>query len=549
MNPIGGEAMPLVLAAAGGGDLGPAMQRFVLQMAVILLAARLGGRLTERWLRLPAVVGELVAGILIGPYLLGGWSVPGLGPLFPLPAEGFPITPELYAIATLASLLLLFLAGLETDIDLFLRFSGAGSLVGLGGLVLSMAAGIGTALVFGLADHALDPAALFLGVVCCAASVGIPARVLAERRRTDSPEGVTILTGAVISDVFGVVLLAVVIAVARAGEGGEPVPWLRLGGMALRAVVIWVACTVIGVVSGRRIGRALKALGSLDVAASVALGLALLLAGAIESVGLAMILGAYLLGFSLSRTDMVHEIRRPLRGAAQVLVPVFFCVMGMLIDPAVLWGVVGAGLVFTAVSLAAKVVGCGLPAWFRGFNLRGALRIGMGMSPRGEVALIAAGIGLSSGVAGPEVFGMAVGMALLTVVIAPPVLARLLDGGSGLRRGVAAHEPTAEIALDLPSADLAEFLLGRVQRIFRDEEFFVHALSDTPPVFQIRKDDMVFTLELSEARIRLTCPKRFEHIARMMVLEELLSLKDLAEAAAQLRDPAALGGRLVDRLF
>jgi Kef-type K+ transport system membrane component KefB len=292
--------LPLAVAQSAAADLSGPMQRFVIQLAVILLAARLLGRASERWLGLPSVVGELFAGIAIGPYALGGVSLPLLGALFPLPAAGFPISPEIYAVATLASLLLLFMAGLDTDVDLFLRFSKAGSVVGLGGLVFSFAAGMFTARMFGLAERLTDSPALFLGVIAGATSVGITARVLAEQRKTETPESVTILTGAVMDDVLGIVLLAVVISLARVSETGGGVPWLRMGGVAARALGLWLACTVIGLWSARRFGRVLKRLGSIDVAASVALGLALLLAGILESAGLAMILGAYLLGLSLS---------------------------------------------------------------------------------------------------------------------------------------------------------------------------------------------------------------------------------------------------------
>ncbi len=527
--------LPLASAAgpAAGEGMMQLMQRFVLQVAVILLAARALGLLFRRVLRLPQVLGELCAGMLIGPHALGAVAIGPLPPLFPAAAAAgssvIPVSPELYGVATIASILLLFLSGLETNLRLFLRYSGVGTAVGIGGAVLSFAAGDFCAVLFGLAPNAMHPDALFLGTIATATSVGITARILSERRRTDSPEGVTVLAAAVLDDVVGIIVLAAVFALGRAQASGVAVEWTHVGIVLLRTLAWWVVFMVAGLAASPWLGRGLRRLRSGEVMASFAMGLAMLMAGAIESVGLAMIIGAYIMGLSLSHTDLVHVIEENLRGAYNLFVPVFFCVMGMLIDFGAMRGVVAAGLVFSLLAVCAKVLGCGGPALLMQFNLRGALRIGAGMVPRGEVALIVAGVGLSSGAIDTRIFGIAVMMTVLTTLVAPPLLLRSLAGGSGLKAGEE-REQGQRITVPFPSPEVAEVFLARSGRAFRQEGFFVNMIDRDPPTYQVRRDRMAFTLRQEEKEVVLTSSGPHMDVARLILVEELVDLKSIADS-------------------
>ncbi len=537
------EPVSLLLGtvAAAGAHAEPAMnflmKHLVLQLAIIIIAARLTGFIFQRYLRLPGVLGEVVAGILISPHAFGGISIHGIGPLFPIGDALIPISTQLYGFATVASILLLFLSGLETDLTTFLRYSVVGTAVGIGGVVFSFGLGAGCAVWFGVARSLADPHALFLGAISTATSVGITARILQETRKTDSPEGVTILAGAVIDDVLAIVVLAIVVGMAKAGAAGT-VNWHDIGLISLKAVGFWIVFTVIGLLSARHITRALKFLQSMETIVSVSFGLALLMAGFMEMAGLAMIIGAYVTGLAMSRTDLAPAIQSQLAGAYNTLVPIFFCVMGMLIDLTTLRHVMLFGMVYTVIAIASKVIGCGLPAWLMKFNLLGAYRIGAGMVPRGEVALIIASIGLSSGTIHADVFGVAVMMTMLSTLLAPPLLARSFSNKSGLktRAQTSEDEFRRTVTLDFPSPDLADFMVARLVRSFRNEEFLVYRLSHEGGDYQIRKDDMVFTLSVEGGHVTLTSQARYESVARLVVLEELLVLEDLAHACSKIRD-------------
>ncbi|NLX26083.1 MAG: cation:proton antiporter, partial [Lentisphaerae bacterium] len=284
------------------------MMMLILQLAVIIIAAKMGGYLVQRFLHMPSVLGELASGMLIGPFALGGMiRFPGLDEyLFANAHAGIATSAELYGIATLASIILLFLAGLETDLAAFIRYSVVGSFVGLGGLLFAFVLGDLCAVFWpgnGI-DSFMDPAALFLGVISVATSVGITARILAEKRKMSSPEGVTILAGAVFDDVLGIITLAIVTGMADVSGSGGAVNWGEIGLISLKAVGFFVVVTALGLIFARKITAAIKQFRSREIMVATCFGLALLLAGLAEMAGLAMIIGAYIMGLALSRTDL-----------------------------------------------------------------------------------------------------------------------------------------------------------------------------------------------------------------------------------------------------
>jgi len=544
---------PMAAVSASGGQIGgmgTAMSDFILQLAVIIIAAKLGGLLFHRWLKMPDVLGELFAGMLIGPYALGGMSFAGLEPMFPPTGEIINVSQPIYALSTMASVLLLFMAGLETNLTLFLRYSFAGIVVGIGGVVFSFALGALCAVWFGISSHVLDPSALFLGVISTATSVGITARILAERRKTDTPEGVTIMAAAVLDDVLGIVLLAVVVGMTQISTGQHGIPWSDIGWVATKAFGFWLICTALGIVLARRISGLLKVVKTPAAITSLAFGMALLLAALSERTGLAMIIGAYIMGLSLSTTDLAQFLEEQLTGFYNLLVPVFFCVMGMLVDFSRMPEVMAIGLTYTALATASKVLGCGLPSLFVGFNLRGAIRIGTGMLPRGEVSLIIAGMGLSAGIIDSSLFGVAIMMTIMTTLVAPPLLIAAFHGDAGVRNPSRRidHDECA-YSIEFPSADIAEFVHARIIKAFHREDFFVHTLHDDVSHHQIRKDDIAASIILEQSIIKLVMNDRSEHIVRFIVLEELLAMEEVFESCKHVGGMQAMGTHLLNDLY
>ena len=415
----------------------------VAQLAVILVAAKLGGEIAERFLKVPAVIGELSVGILIGPFALGGVDIPGVGPFFYYDtggthdSVGVPISPILHSISEIGAIVLLFMAGLETDLRQFLRYSGPASLVALGGVVAPFAFGVGATVLLGYADGLDDPKALFMGAVMTATSIGITVRVLGDLRRLDTPEGVTTLAAAVLDDVLGIIVLTIVVGIGASGE----ISLTSTSLVAARTLGFWIALTVVGIALSRHLSNIIIRFNVSGAAVALGLGVAFLAAALADVAGLAMIIGAFSIGLALSGTELAHRLETPLSGVYAFLVPIFFVVTGMMVDVGELGAVWQFGLVLTALATVGKVFGSGIPALFADFNRHGALRIGVGMLPRGEVALIMAGIGISNGIIENDLFGVTIMMTLATTILAPIILARIFkEGVPGTRSAQRAAE-------------------------------------------------------------------------------------------------------------
>jgi len=495
------------------------MMLLSLQLAVILLAAKIGGELFERFLKQPSVLGELVAGIIIGPHALGKINLPIFGQLFPIPeGSGFPISPELFGIATLASVILLFRTGLETDFKNFMRYSFAGTLVGIGGVVGSFFLGDWITVAFGFAPDFMHPTALFMGAISTATSVGITARVLSEKGKIDEPEGATIIAGAVIDDVLGIIVLAGVVSLSHRGAGGAfnsaAIDWGQLKWIALKATLFLVIASAIGFYLSGYLSRFINWFKGPGTSVAIGLGLALLLAELAEEVGLAMIIGAYIMGLSLARQrPTARMIETGLRGTYQILIPIFFCVMGMMVNLPSIKPAIGLAVAYSLLAIIGKILGGGLPSLLTGFNVTGAARIGMGMLPRGEVALIVAGVGLSSGIVSHSMFGVAILMTLVTTVVAPPLLLRLFQSGeSGLRFYKRPTKPVKTVEESITGLSEAgrDFLASEILKVFAQRGYDSNIISfEKPVIWHISVDGDAVRMELYEDIIKFVFPYQY----------------------------------------
>ena len=546
------------------------MMFLVLQIGVIIFAAKLGG-MAAAFLKMPSILGELAAGIVIGPWALGGigWgdglfssglfhgaalramnSAPDAKTMFDA------TSPALYGFATLASIILLFLSGLETNLRLFLKYSFVGLMVGVGGVLGSFVLGNLCAVYLlpeffekfkylaemPLAQAMFESAPMYMGIMSTATSVGITARILSERKKMDSEEGVSIMAGAVIDDVLGLIGLAIgngIIAATMAaksagGAASAGVNWVAIGMVAVKAFGVWLGATLIGVIAAKKMSWLLKLFKSHQAIATLAFGLAMILAGFFECMGLAMIIGAYVMGLALSRTDLKHMIQETLSPVYTFLVPIFFCVMGMMVDCTALMSkpVLCFGAIYTALAVFAKIAGCAFPALCCGFNILGSLRIGAGMIPRGEVALIIAGLGLSNGYLTQEIFGIGIMMTLITTVVAPPMLVGLFDikreGIRGKRK--ANSEGSRPFSFQLSSVSVAQLMAERLVKAFEREGFFTHLLNADENIWAIQMDDFEISMRRDGDTIRFECTPDEEALVMTAWMEVVGEIRDIAKS-------------------
>lgn len=539
------------LFANEAGSITEVMANLVLQIGIILFAVRLGSGLVKK-LGIPSVLGELLAGIVIGPFALGGIALPGFPHgIFPVASEALAVSPELYAFSTVASIILLFASGLETDLGLFLRYSFAGGLVGIGGAIFSFVLGALVA-VFAFDVSFMDPLSLFLGIMSTATSVGITARILSDQKKMDSPEGVTTLAAAVFDDVLGIILLAVVMGIVAMSTGSagstEAISGFKIGMIALKAFGIWLGFTVLGLIFYRQLGALLKKFKHSYDFSVMALGIALLLAGIFEKQGLAMIIGAYIAGLSLSKTDIAAVIQERIHGLYEFFVPLFFAVMGMLVNVKEIMNVevLVIGGIYSVLAILAKVIGCGIPALSLGFNMKGAFRIGAGMVPRGEVALIIAGIGLAAGVLDEKLFGITILMTLVTTLLAPPILNFSLKiPGTGMKKAMK-EGTSASVRWEFPSDEIADLVVDILLKDLRMEGFYVQMMNIDEGLSQARKGDISLSILEEENIVQIETNKEDLNFIKTAVYEVIVSLHDSIDRLKSNSDPETMRKELSD---
>jgi Kef-type K+ transport system membrane component KefB len=406
----------------------------VLALAVILLAAKLGGDLAVR-IGQPAVLGELVSGVV-----LGNLGLMGIGGL----AE-WQQDVSLDLLARIGVLLLLFEVGLQSTVAQMMKVGVSSLLVATLGVAAPFALGWGVG-AWLLPDHSPYVHA-FLGAALTATSVGITARVLQDLGRSQSAEARIILGAAVIDDVMGLVILAVVTGVIGAAGAGRAMGYGAIGLVVAKATVFLVGSLWLGLAISPRLFNLASRLRARGVLLAVGLAFCFVLAWLAAAIGLAPIVGAFAAGLILEQvhyrdfTDRgEHGLEELVHPIASFLVPVFFVLMGMRTDlrsfaqPGVL-GLAGALTVAAIVGkqlCAAGVIGTGIDR----------LSVGIGMIPRGEVGLIFANIGITLTVAGERIvdqatFSAVVVMVIVTTMVTPPALKW------SLRRGVEEKKASA----------------------------------------------------------------------------------------------------------
>lgn len=525
------------------------MTKFIFQLSLIIIAA-IGTGILFRKIKLPAVLGEIIAGVVIGPYVLGKIHLPGFPEgLFPYNhAMNFPVSAELYSFATVASIILLFFSGLETDIKLFLHYSLSASVIGIAGAVFSFLLGSYCSVIF-LHEPYFSFKSLLLGCISMATSVGITVRILSERRKIDTPEGITILSAAVIDDVLGIITLSVILAFASTNSAGKfsNVNFYKIFTFTLKIVATWLIFTVLTLLAAKKIGKALKVFKNRMTFSLLSLSLALLMGGVFEKSGLAMIVGAYVMGLSLSRTDISYVIKESLGSLEAFFVPVFFTVMGMLLNPAIFLQkeIVAFGIIFTGTAIISKVIGCGLPAYFMNFNLRGAIRIGLGMIPRGEVALIIAGFALMYSIFDEKTFGVCVMMAMLSTLIAPPFIdASFRSSKKGVKKEPKTVEE-AEAVFDIPNPELSALILSNVLNNFSMEGFFITHIKSEENLHYIRRNNIFLKLTVFNDKMIFKARQEDIGLINTIIYESFLKLFDTSQHLKSLAKPVQMKKEIV----
>jgi Kef-type K+ transport system membrane component KefB len=398
VNDVGAllAAAALPLAPVPPADSGHEAATVLVALVAIFVGTKVLGEIAQR-VRQPAVLGELIAGVILGGSVLGVVD---------------PADPVIATMAQLGVIILLFEIGLQTELAALIRVGSTATTVAVAGVALPFTMGYFAAIGLGLAQVP----ALVCGAALCATSVGISARVLSELGWLDTNEGRVILGAAVIDDVIGLIILAVV-AAAVSGATLSIGSISRIAGVAVAFVALAVMLGSVVAPPVFKVVERIRATGALGL---FGIAFAFLLAWLAQYFGSAMIVGAFAAGLVLFKLPQRHEIERATTMVGHFLVPIFFASVGAAVNLSALADaralMVGAALILCGV--VGKVAAGFVPWWFRGNKLL----VGVGMVPRGEVGLIFAQMGLAAGAVSAGEYGALMLMVLVTTFVTPPGL-------------------------------------------------------------------------------------------------------------------------------
>lgn len=409
--------------------------QILVTLVVLYALARAGTVLVSRF-GLPGLIGEIIMGVVIANLVIGDFSLMEFLDLgMPAPGvegdHGSGVYPIVYAMAELGVIFLLFTVGLETKVNDLMKSGKAAFFCALMGVIVPFV--LGFALIMGTEGNMNH--ALFLAAAMVATSVGITARIIKDLKLMDTREARIIIAAAVIDDVLGMIVLAIVKGMAESGE----LSILNVASITLQAVVFvlaviaickWIIPRIYDYFEDRK--KAKEAAGKVPFSTNklvLAIIVCLAMAALAEFIGLAAIIGAFLAGMMFADHAWEWDLESKIDSISTFLLSFFFLNVGLQVDIGTLGDTSVLILVVVVIILAiiSKLVGCSLGAKMGDKSLdSGSLKIiGFGMAPRGEVGIIVAAIGLASGAMSQDLYAVVVLMSVITTIIAPPIISKL----------------------------------------------------------------------------------------------------------------------------
>ena len=379
----------------------------IIGVGILLFAAKLMAELFLR-LKLPIVLGELIAGMIVGPFALGGLQIIDGKQLL-------QINDEIRILGEMGAIVILFMAGLEMTPKEFLKGGKAAFVVGTLGVVIPFFVGLAVFQFFGF--DALQ--SMLIATALTATSIAISIQVLSEFGKIKTPEARLIIGAAIVDDILAIAVLSVVTSIAGSDGGVANIDITEIVITILQvlgffAIMLIVAVVVIPKVITPRIW---KAKGSVEGIATAAFFGAAALAG---SIGLSPIVGAFAVGMALSTTKVFDKIENYVGKIGLIFAPLFFAIIGAQVDlRAVDLNIMILSAAIIVVAVTTKLFGCGLPAMYFLKSKQQGLRVGIGMISRGEVGLIVAGVGVTAGILTSEVYSTIIIMVVVTTIITP----------------------------------------------------------------------------------------------------------------------------------
>lgn len=395
--------------------------RAIIDISILIAFAKILSGIMVRF-DLPEVLGELFAGVILGPFAFGSLQIGGES----LVAFNEPVL----VFGEIGAILMLFVAGLEVGFAQFRALGTQSFTIGASGVLVTFFLALYVTLVVPLPPTDL-PGALIVASALTATSIPISMRTLENLGALNSTEGRLMINAAAFDDVLGLIIMSIVVSVITTGATPSPVDTILV---VVRTLGLWLALLLSVVYVGSRLvtsSRRWNARGTIEIAATaICFGSAALSA----ALGLNPIVGAFSAGMAIAESKVLPEVKEYVGKISLIFSPIFFALIGArlnlwILSPISLLGV----LLILAIAVVSKLVGCGVPAMLVTRSKRVGLRVGIGMISRAEVGLIIAGVGLMAGALDQDVYAQIVVMAIITTIVTPILLKRSFRDTKGAR--------------------------------------------------------------------------------------------------------------------
>lgn len=526
---------------------------FLLQIGFLVLAAKLGGSLFQRW-KFPVVLGEIFGGFLIGPHLLGKLPLPGFeNGLMANLKDDLTTRGPIFGVFMVALIILLFLMGLEADLRVRRSINLTNAFVGVFGGLLSFVSG---SLITAYFSETLfkevmvwyEPLPLFAGCLTATTSVGILARMLARKHLLETAEGMVALSGSISDNLLGIALLATASGVAESVFAGSDTSFqlaLRYFGFALFAMAI-------AGVTGYLLVRFLNGLNSsnnnISGAVAAAAAGALICGGIFGIFKLSPLVGAYVIGIAFSTSSWKQQIQERVEFVKVALVPTTFAIIGAMIQPMVIFNIQVAifAAIFLAGALLAKFIGCGLPAFLTGLKAKGCLLVGVTSMPRGEATLAIAAIALCMGCLPPELLMAVVVLLLFSGLIVPSIVSGKVVYDN-LAAGVADSDSSRLcLTFTFPSPTAGSMVLNRAIELFENEGFYVQLLNRREGLYRLSRDLKVIGLQNNDGKVVFRSAESERELINTLMMEVGAGIEQNLRELRRAFDPHLLQKKRVD---
>ncbi len=390
--------------------------RATVTICILVFSAKVLGEIFS-WRKIPAVLGELIAGMILGPYALGSLLVIGGTPLI-------EINDIVRAFGEIGGILILFVAGLEMTFRDFRKVGKAGFIIGTSGVIIPFFMGYGLSLALGYGTIV----GLVIGAALVATSISITALVLQELNKTRKVEARLMVSAAVVDDVLGLAILGVIVSFISTST---PITLVNVLLVVATSLALWLAITIFLAFALPRIINFFSKSKSEATVEAVATAACFGSSALAAALGLSAIVGAFASGMAIASSNTIERIRDYAKKISVIFSPVFFALAGAQFDISSFfttdWKFYALFITLVIVAVVSKMIGCGLPAIYFLKDRSKGIKVGVGMISRGEVGLIVAGIAISSQAIDKNVYSAILGMIMITTILAPLVLRKTYE--------------------------------------------------------------------------------------------------------------------------